>query len=78
MNDVEFKGLKGFLLFHIKANIHDLTQAQWENLFVAIQDLFITYEPKRRRVIIPSKVNREPFPEFKNIIDETNRRLKNG
>ena len=79
MNDVEFKGLKGFILFHLKANIPSLTQQQWGNLFIAIQDLMIEYEPKRRRSsLVPKYYRPEPFEEFVDIITETNRRLNNG
>lgn len=79
MNDVEYKGLKGFILFHLKNNIHLLTQQQWGNLFIAIQDLMIEYEPKRKRKsAVPMYYKPEPFEEFVDIITETNRRLNNG
>lgn len=80
MEDMDFKYHKEVILDFIKDKFHyngKLTDKQLNELMIDLQDLLLEL-PTIKNVEPRPRPRGEPFPEFRNIIEQTNRRLNNG
>lgn len=80
MENTDFKYHKERVLEYIKEFFYyrnKLTENQRSDLLIDVQDLLIDLPVVKEK---KQKVNKrgETFPEFKSIIEQTNRRLYNG
>lgn len=80
MEDMDFKYHKERILDYIKEMFYyrnKLTDKQLNELMIDLQDLLLEL-PTIKNVEPKPRPRGEPFPEFRNIIEQTNRRLNNG
>ena len=79
MEDNIYHYAKDFIMQHLYVLLMgDLTQRQWEYLFIDIQDIFIQNEPRKNKIHKPFISNRILNPDIKEFVEQTNRRLKDA
>lgn len=71
-----YEHVKNFLVAHIQAIASELSEKQWNDLMISMQDAMF-YKPPRHKPEDVVKINklRKLNPDIKKFVDETNRRL---